>query len=383
MYLTECGEVPAARAGGGVPVVQGTFAGRLGALPLIQTRSPMTSSLRPPVRLGPLLLFGLLAALVVGIEHAAVHRADFNLHPALPPAVAFDLLVGLPALFYGCVVRRYRLPISTVAAAFGGSLWLAHWLLPGTTLPVLAWAGRLAGVAEVATTGYLLVRLRRVRQGYRAAQTHSTDFIENLHAASQPVLGRLTEAVVTEVAVLRYALVGGWAQPETDPSGQAFPTYQQSGFVALLATFAGLSVLEAAAAHLVVGHWWPRGAWVLTGLSGYSVLWLLAHGQAVRCRPVLLTATTLVVRVGLLWRVAVARPQIVGAEAIVDVPAAAPDLLNTARLLLTPPNLLLTLAAPQCVRGLYGLHRTVRRLAIYVDDPAGLLHQLQASRANT
>jgi hypothetical protein len=339
----------------------------------------MTGLLRLPVRLGPLLLFGLLAVLLVGIEYAVVQRADFGLHPALPPAVAFDLLVVLPGLFYLCVVRRYHLPVSTVAAAFGGGLALSHWLLPGAGLPLLAWAGRLAAVGEVATVGYGLVRLRRVQRGYRAAKVHSTDFIENLHAACLPVLGRLTEAVVTEVAVLRYALLGGWAQPEASPGDQAFSTYQKSGFMAVLATFAGLSVVEAAAAHLIAGHWWPRGAWVLTGLSGYSLLWLLAHGQAVRCRPVLLTATTLVVRVGLVWRVAIPRAQLLSLAHLTDAPAAAPDLLNAARLLLTPPNLLLTLAEPQRVRGLYGLHRPVRRLAIYVDDPAALVPQLGAA----
>jgi hypothetical protein len=46
--------------------------------------------------------------------------------------------------------------------------------------------------------------------------------------------------------------------------------------------------------------------------------------------------------------------------------------------LLTPPNLLLTFAEPQQVRGLYGLQRTVRRLAIYVDEPAALVQQLAA-----
>lgn len=139
----------------------------------------MTSSLRLPVRLGPLLLFGLLAVLLVGVEHAVVHRADFGLHPALPPAVAFDLLAVLPGLFYLCVVRRYSLQISTVAAAFGAGLALSHWLLPAAGLPILAWAGRLAAVGEVATLGYGLVRLRRVRRGYRAARAHSADFIDN------------------------------------------------------------------------------------------------------------------------------------------------------------------------------------------------------------
>lgn len=61
------------------------------------------------------------------------------------------------------------------------------------------------------------------------------------------------------------------------------------------------------------------------------------------------------------------------------LPPAAPGLLNAARLLLTPPNLLLTLAGPQRVRGLYGRHRLVRRLAIYVDEPAALGQQLVAA----
>lgn len=342
------------------------------------TRQPMTSSLRLPVRLRPLLLFGLLAGLLVGTEYAIVHRADFGLHPALPPAVTFDLLVVLPGLFYICVVRRYALPISTLAAVFGGALALSHWLLPTAELPLLAWAGRLAAVGEVAISGYSLLRLRRVRQGYQAARMHSVDFIENLYAASQPVLGRLTEAVVTEVAMLRYALLGPWAQPEVCSTDHAFFAHQKSGFMALLATATGLSVIEAAAAHLIVGHWWPRVAWVLTALSAYAMLWLLAHVQAVRCRPVLLTTTTLVVRVGLVWRIAIPKVHLASVIEITNTPASTPELLNAARLLLTPPNLLLTFAEPQRVRGLYGLHRTVSHLAIYVDEPAHLAHQLAA-----
>ena len=337
----------------------------------------MTATLRLPGRWTPLLLFGLLAGLVVAVEHTVVHRPDFGQHPALPPAVAFDLLVVLPALFYLCVVRRYGLPLSTVAAAFGAGLALSHWLLPAAGLPLLAWAGRLAGVLEVVTVGYLAVRLRRVLRAYRAARQHSADFIENLHTAGQPVLGRLTHAVMTEVALLRYALLGGWARPEVGPAEMPFSTYRNSGFGALLVAFGVLGMLETAAVHLVVGHWHPRLAWLLTGLSGYSLLWLLAHGQAVRRRPVLVSATALVVRVGLGWRVAIARSQVSSLTAITDAPAPAPDLLNAARLLLTPPNLLLTLAAPQVVRGPYGMQRVVSRLAIYVDEPAALVRQVQ------
>ncbi|TFZ66003.1 hypothetical protein E4631_12965 [Hymenobacter sp. UV11] len=336
----------------------------------------MTSSHRLPVRPGPLLLFGLLAAGIVATEYAVVHRADFSQHPALPPAVAFDLLVVLPAVFYLCLVRQYRLPLTTLVAALSGGLALSYWLLPAGGVPLLEWAGRLVGVGEVAVAGYTAVRLRRVVRGYQLARTKSADFIENLFAAGQPVLGRLTEAVMTEVAVARYALLGAWVPLEAGSGEQPFSTHRTSGFGALLAAFAGLSVVELAAGHLVIGHWFPRAAWVATALSVYSLLWLLAHGQAVRRRPVLLTATTLVVRAGFVWRVAVPRAQLLSVKKLTDVPTPAPGLLNAARLLLTPPNLLLTFSEPQPVRGLYGLHRTVRRLAIYVDEPAELLQQL-------
>ncbi len=338
----------------------------------------MTSSLRLPARLGPLLLFGALGMLLVGIEYAVVRHPSFGQRPALPPAVAFDLLVVLPGLFYLCLVRPYKLPATTLVAAFGGGLALSHWLLPAAGLPLLAWAGRLAAVGEVATFGYALVRVRRVRRGYQLARLQSADFIDNLLAAGQPVLGILTEAIMTEVAVLRYAVLGPWAPLEAGPADIPFSSHRQSGFAALLATLAGLSVVEMAAAHLVVAHWWPRAAWLLTGLSAYSLLWLLAHGQAVRRRPVLCTATGLVVRVGFMWRIIIPIDNILLISKIADVPAASPGLLNAARLLLTPPNLLLTLATPQRVRGPYGLHRTVRRLAIYVDEPAALAQVLAA-----
>lgn len=339
----------------------------------------MTSLLRPTARLGPLLVFGMLAALLVAIEHTVVHGAVFSQHPALGPAVVFDLLVVLPGLFYACVVRRYQLPLSTLGAAFGAGLALSHWLLPAGGLPVLAWAGRLAGVFEIGAIGYAAVRVRRLRQAYRAAQAQSADVVENMHHAARLVLGRLGEVLATELVLGRYALLGGWSRPEVGPADSAFSTYQKSGFVALLATAAGLSVLETAAAHLVVGHWYPRVAWGLTIVGVYSLLWLLAHGQAVRCRPVLVSPQAVTVRIGMIWRVVLPLDAILSVQTIKEEPRAAPGQLNAARLLLVAPNLLLTLAAPQVVHGPYGLRRTVRRLAIYVDEPQRLQQQLTPS----
>jgi hypothetical protein len=64
----------------------------------------------PPLalRLRPVLWFSGLLLLILLVEYLVVQRPDFSTHPALPAAVTFDLVVGLPLLFYFLVVRRYH-----------------------------------------------------------------------------------------------------------------------------------------------------------------------------------------------------------------------------------------------------------------------------------
>jgi len=230
---------------------------------------------------------------------------------------------------------------------------------------------------EALTLGYTLLQLRRIGRAYRNARQQSPHVVENLLIACQVALGPLAPLVATEVAVLRYAVLGAWARPEVGAGEKAFSTYRQSGFVALVGALGIVLVLESAAVHLVVAKWYPVAAWVLTVGSVYSLLWLLAHGQAVRCRPVLLSQTALVVRVGFCWRVTIPRSQVTAAQHLTgDLPASATGCLNLAKLLFTPPNVLLYLTEPHVVQGPFNLRRVTRCLACYLDEPQALVQQL-------
>ncbi len=96
---------------------------------------------------------------------------------------------------------------------------------------------------------------------------------------------------------------------------------------------------------------------------------LVAHGQAVRLRPILVTADALHLNVGFVWHLEVPLEELVVIEPLRDNPEPAADLLNLTKLLFTPPNLLLTFAQPVTVKGPYGIQRTGRRLAVYLDQP--------------
>ncbi|TPG62338.1 hypothetical protein [Hymenobacter nivis] len=334
----------------------------------------MTLALPVAPRLRPLLLFAGLALAIVATEHAIATRAVFYQYPALPAAVVFDVLVVVPALFYWLVVRRYGLPLSTVGAAVGACLALAYWLLPASRQQPLRALAFLPALLEGAALLAAAARARRLWRAYRAARRHLS-WGPSLGRALEQGLGLPGVFLVAETNMLRYAVLGWWAPVEARPAHAAFSGHRTSGFVALMATAGFLTLIETAAAHLAVGHWHPAAANWLTLASGYTLLLLVAHTHAVRLCPLLLGPRALVVRVGFAWEVAVPRGAVV-ATAIREAPAPAPDTLNAAKVLLASPNVLLTFAAPVVVAGPYGTRRTVRRLALYLDQPQALLGAL-------
>ncbi|RSK42899.1 hypothetical protein [Hymenobacter perfusus] len=330
---------------------------------------------RLPVFARPMLGFSLLLLAVIGIEWLVIRQPVFTRQPLLPAAVSFDVLVGLPVLFYLLVVRPYRLPVSTVAAAFTAAVALGYWLLPVPQQQYVRWAGHALGGVEVLTATLLLLNLRRLQQAYRA--TYAPEVAERLTAAFWQVFGRPLAPLVFELQVFYYALLSWRARPVASAGSRVFTSYQESAFTAYVGTVMLLSVAEMGALHLLLLRWNPLVAGVALVLHLYGLLVLLAHARAVRLLPVLLTpGQELVVRVGFFWTVRLPLVALAAAQRLPDTPAPAPGRLNLARPLLTPPNVLLVLTSAQDITGPYGLRRVAHELTLYVDDAAGLLAAL-------
>jgi len=330
--------------------------------------------IRLPVSARPALGFGLLLLAVICIEWLVIRQPVFLQRPLLPAAVSFDVLVGLPVLFYLLVVRPYRLPVSTVAAAFTAAVALGYWLLPGPQQQYVRWAGQALGGVEVLTAVLLLVNLRRLQLAYRDTCAHTPEVAERLTAAFRRVFGRPLAPLVFELQVFYYALLSWRAQPVASAGSRVFTSYQESAFTAYVGTVILLSVAEMGALHLLLLRWNPLVAGVALVLHLYGLLVLLAHARAVRLLPVLLTpGQELVVRVGFFWTVRLPLAALAAAQRLPDTPVPASGRLNLARPLLTPPNVLLILTSSQDITGPYGLRRVAHELTLYVDDAAGLL----------
>lgn len=330
-------------------------------------------------RYRPLLLIGALALLMVAIEWQITHLPQFYQQPTLPAAVSADLLLGLPTLFYLGIVRRYRLSLLTLVAAFGAAVAVAAWVLPPQEQQYVQWGRKLLLLTEPLFFLVAILKIGRIVQVYRESQrTGERDFMANLSTSLAAVLGLPGRLLAAELQMLRYALFF-WLPPAPETTAAlSFTQDKRSAFRAIIWTLLLVSGVEMLSVHLLLVRWQPAAAWVALALSAYSALFLLAHLQAVAHQPTVLADKQIRIRVGCVWQVDM---MVADVQQVYLLPPAArlrPDTLNLARLLFTEPNVLLACCRPTAVTGAYGWQRTAQRLAFYVDDPAGFVAAVQA-----
>lgn len=287
--------------------------------------------------------------------------------------MTFDLVVLLPLLWLWLGVRRGGAPaVSTVPVAVGG--WLvAKALLPDAGEAWLDAAAGLAPVVEVGLLAYLGLRMRRVVRGYR--RTVEVDPVLRMRAAVGRALGRntATRLLADEVTTLRY-LVRPPGTPPPDGT-RAFTCHRRSGWGGMVFALCLAVGIEVVAVHALVARWSAGGAWVLTGLSLYGLLWLVADWRASRARPHLLDGDRLLVRAGLRWTASVPLATVRGVRRL----PAGEDLRGEGELSTATPGaspVVLELSRPVTVDGPFGVSRQVTRLGLAVDDPDRLAEAL-------
>lgn len=339
----------------------------------------MTVAIR---RIPPTLVFGTAAALVYAIEFSIVRSGALAAHPGrLGPAMAIDLAVFVPALYWVLVLRRGAgswlgfLAVLTLA-------WVAAPLvLPPPQRHYLVALLVLGPVAEAVSLAYAAGRVRRIVRAYRAWPGDATDVLARLRHACTAGLGDqpVWRAIADELAMWRYAVAP--PRPAVLPAAGgappvAFPYHRRSAWGAVVLAIALVGAVETAALHLLVALWSTRAAWLLTFSSVYAVAWLVADLRACARRPLLL-GDVLLVRVGLRWTARVAYSTIV---AVTRPPAAAlPPRRAHGYLRATPfgqPLLLLELREPVVAEGPYGVRRSFQLLGLSPDDPDAFLASL-------
>lgn len=309
--------------------------------------------------------FALLTLGVYAASRLIIAQLDAAPDPRLlAGAVAVDLVVLVPALYYLLLVRSRQRPAITLAPVAVLSLVGAYWMLPKAYEGVLGPFEIGVALVEAAALTWIAFRIRAVVRVYRASG--ETDLLEKLRESFGAAFGHgfAMEAAVAEAAVPLYALGRG-----VEPRGATtFGYRQRSGYATVFAGIAVAGVVELAVGHFLILHFWnATAAAVHVALSLYGTLWLVADLRAMHARPIRLDARGLVLRCGLRWTVRVPLAQIVevrrlekgsyaGTEGFLDLTP------------LASARYAVVLREPVRVRGPLGITREASRLGVDVDD---------------
>ena len=297
------------------------------------------------------------ASFVVAICAVLLRTQAYARNPDVAAwGITFDLTLTIPLLYWFFVVRPGKAPVMTLAPLFVVCTIAATALIPRGQQQFVRDLGRFAvPVAEIGLVGAIVHRMRRRERGENAIRALLGDT-------------RVADVVEAELSMVYYAFLG-WRKKPAETAGRAFTFHERSGWGTVLVCIFVLIAAEGLGMHLLLARWTPYAAWGWTFLDVWGVIWLLGDYHALRLRRSELTADALHIRFGMRWSVTVPLTSIESIEPIHNEKQwKRRDVLKVA--MLEEPRYLVVLREPIVARGLAGLRKEIRALALLPDDEA-------------
>lgn len=213
-------------------------------------------------------------------------------------ALPFDLVVGVPAVFYFLVVRRRKLtPILVLPVIWIGMIVSLQFVQPDTPSLHVVLLPLVAAVDVI----ILVKEVRRFLLAFREAKETSQNPLDWFTHAFFTLTRneRGSHLAAMELTVWYYVFASWRRTPDVPKNSHAFFYHQKSGYVALVGVLLAMVCVETFALHLLVAQWSEIAAIILTALSIYTALWLLGNTRAVVLNPLLVDDKYITVRWGM------------------------------------------------------------------------------------
>lgn len=325
------------------------------------------------------LLFIVLALFICIAEIWIISSSFFAQNPdALAFGMTADLVIVLPSLYYFFVVRKRQAPPITLVPIIVLSLVAAGFILPAERQNYLDLVKKTVPFLELMALGYIAAKMRAIRKNFLIARQNEIYSTDALMTSCTQVLGKSPALgfIITEFS-LAYFAVGGWFKKfvNRDSNHLVFSYYRQSGYAAVLGIIMMILLAETTALHLLLQVWSKTAAWIFTGLSIYSLFWLLGDYHAMRLHPIVLSQEFLFIRTGLRWRVNIPLAEIIVVQKFNAREKPARGYLGLS--VFGDPRLIIRCRQPVVVQGLFGIKREVSLLGLSVDDEKNFLETLQ------
>lgn len=229
-------------------------------------------------------------------------------------ATLFDFLIFIPLLAYLFVIRkRYSLKYLPIVVILGYGF--VNLIVPKSQLSsysfinyfLIACEGVFV-ILELYIFYKLVRKLPRIIKKYRENKSEIPYFQFRLERAMtfKLSLSRIQEIIVSELTVFYYALFSWNRKRYLDQSNsQLFTYHKKTSAIALYIMLIHALILESVGFHFLLHSWKPIFSVIALILNVYALLILIAHIQAIRNCPFIVTGQSLHIQVGMMKQLTV------------------------------------------------------------------------------
>lgn len=225
----------------------------------------------------------LLIIISVLILKSGVFKENSNL---LSFGITFDFLISIPFIYY-LLIRKTKISNKSISILLTVNLILASFFIPKQNQYYLElfkiW---LLPILELLIIGILIYNVKKSIKKINKNKTQNADFFIILkQIIYELVPKKMVVPFATEIAVFYYGFIN-WKKRKL--SENEFSYHKNSGIITTLIAFMISGMIEIFVIHKLLMKWNERVAWILTGLSIYTVIQIYGIIRSLSKRPILI-----------------------------------------------------------------------------------------------
>lgn len=295
-----------------------------------------------------------------------------------------DIIITFPLSYYFLLIRPLRLKKWSILFVFTCCCAIAYLILPEHQKYYILQLRKSLVLTELVILIYAISRFRKVKTVFMQLQTLFPDFAYNLSKSMLAVLGNhwSVRLLASELIVLRFGLFYWKKTAQVSEATNRFTVYKESGYSALLSVILAVSIIEISAVHLLLLQYNKIIAMVISLLSLYGLVFIVADLSALVKSPILILKEQLLLRTGLRWRVLVNTCNIKSVEKIKDTYEPDKDCYKGG-VTKSSVNILVTFKHPVCIDRIYRSPIKVNKITMSMDQADNFIVQLGIERCTS
>ncbi len=291
--------------------------------------------------------------------------------------VTFDFLISIP-IIYLLLVQKAKIDKFRLLQIFYIGFLLCYLLLPKSQQQfVNLFRIYVIPILELFLLSVVIIQIKKIRFQFKLLNNEKLDFFDKISKVLPNFLPELASKVfINEIAVIYYCFI---SREKTFPSNNHFSYHKNTGTIALLWAIVGIILIETFAIHLIINKFSTSLAILLSLLSFYTILQLVAIIKSIKIRPIILGQNELNLRYGIVSNVKI------NYKNISEISYFSKEIEKNGSIkklsifvAFESHNILLKLHEPCTITGIYGINYTTNKIVFFVDDPQMFLSQITA-----